>query len=415
MIKVEIITIGDELLIGQVVDTNSAWMAQALNSYGFDVCYKTTIGDDEQDIQDAFERACSRVSVVLVTGGIGPTKDDITKKTLCRFFDTQLIFEESVVDNINQLFKSNGFVLNELTRGQAYVPENCMVIQNRVGTAPITWFDKNDVVLVSMPGVPYEMKEVMTSDILPRLQARFETRESIQHRTFLVQNYTESRLAIHLEQFEDELPEDMKLAYLPSYGFIRLRITGKRLSKALLTEQMDEQCNRLTGLLGEHILAEMDQSPEFLLAEILSQKGLTLSVAESCTGGKIAHLITSIPGSSRYFKGGIVAYSNEIKQSVLDVSSIDLENHGAVSEPVVRQMAVGALRRFGTDCAIATSGIAGPDGGTEEKPIGTVWIAVAYKDEIISHKYSFSRSREGNIARASNSGILMLLELVKDA
>jgi nicotinamide-nucleotide amidase len=411
-VKVEIITIGDELLIGQVIDTNSSWMAQQLNKAGFDIQYKTTVGDIESDILDAFDRAFSRVSVVLVTGGIGPTKDDITKHTLCRFFNTRLIFDSQTLQTVENVMAGLHKDLNELTRNQAYVPENCTVIQNTMGTAPITWFERAGKVLVSMPGVPYEMKAAMHRDIIPALQAFFPHVASIQHRTFWVKNYSESLLAMHLETFEDELPSFIKLAYLPSSGLIRLRLTGKGEKEAILSEEMQKQQNKLQVLLLQDIVSEEDDNLENILDKLLLNKGLTLSLAESCTGGKLAGLFTAIPGCSRYFKGGVVSYSNEAKRDILGVNFSDIETQGAVSQPVVEQMALNAQRIFATDCAIATSGIAGPDGGTPEKPVGTVWIAVAYKDRLHAQKFHFSQSRESNILRACNVGMQLLLEII---
>jgi nicotinamide-nucleotide amidase len=414
MVKVEIITIGDELLIGQVVDTNSSWMAQELNKTGFDVQYKTTVGDDEADILDAIEKAFSRASVVLVTGGIGPTKDDITKKTLCKFFNTSLIFDEKTLKTVEEVILGLRKNLNELTRTQAYVPENCTVIQNKMGTAPITWFEKESKILVSMPGVPYEMKWAMTNEIIPRLQSAFPITGSIQHRSYWVKNYSESMLAMHLETFENELPDTIKLAYLPTSGLIRLRLTGKDADKEQLSRQMSEQRARLFSFLDKDIVSEEDELLENILDKLLKEKGLTLSLAESCTGGKLAGLFTAIPGCSQYFKGGVVSYSNEAKSTVLGVSALDIEKQGAVSQPVVEQMALGAQRIFKADCSIATSGIAGPDGGTPEKPVGTVWIAVRYRERLQSQVFHFSQNRESNILRACNMGMQLLLELIKE-
>ena len=414
MVNVEIITIGDELLIGQVIDTNSAWIAQELNKTGLDVQYKSTVGDTENDIIDAFDRAFSRSCVILVTGGIGPTKDDITKKTLCKYFDSKLVFNEDVLKNIENIFNRSGRKINELTYNQAYVPEKCTIIQNTTGTAPCTWFEKNGKILVSMPGVPYEMKSLMTNEIISRLQKHFNQTDSIQHQTFWVNHYSESALAMHLSEFEDKLPENLKLAYLPAAGIIRLRITGKHSSELSLTTQMAEQRAKLTALLGENIFSEEDKPIETILGDFLKKHGLTLSVAESCTGGNIAHQLTSVPGSSAYFKGGIVSYANEAKENILKVNPADIKQVGAVSRQVVEQMAAGARKIFNTDCSIATSGIAGPDGGTEEKPVGTVWIAICCKEEIKSQKFIFSQNREINIQRATNAALTMLYEFVKN-
>jgi len=413
MVTVEIITIGDELLIGQVVDTNSPWMAHELNLIGFDVRYKTTVGDDESDMLDAFGRALDRAEVVLVTGGIGPTKDDITKKTLCKFFNTSLVFDEKTLETVKMIIHGLGKEVNELTRNQAYVPKDCTVIQNQWGTAPVTWFETNRKILVSMPGVPYEMKGVMRGEILPRLQAFFHFAGLILHRTFWVKNYGESALAIHLETFENELPADIKLAYLPTSGLVRLRLTGKGSNAEKLSLKMEEQREKLLACLENDIVSEIDDDLENILDKQLREKKLTLALAESCTGGKLASLFTAIPGCSSYFKGGIVCYSNEIKQQLLGVDLQLLEKHGAVSREVVEAMAAGAYKAFRADCIVAVSGIAGPDGGTSEKPVGTVWIAVFYKGKIQSQKYLFSQNRESNILRACNNGIRMLLEIVK--
>ena len=412
MTTVEIITIGDELLIGQIVDTNSPWMSKELNAIGFDVRYKTTVGDTESDLLDVFEKALDRARVVLVTGGIGPTKDDITKKTLCKFFDTSLIFDEETFETIQTVIRGFGRELNELTRSQAYVPQNCTVIQNRMGTAPVTWFEVKGKVLVSMPGVPYEMKGAMREEILPRLQAFFHPVDIILHRTFWVKNYSESLLAIRLETFENELPPFVKLAYLPTYGLVRLRLSGTGTDSEELFLQMEEQRKKLFACLGEDIISEIDENLENILDNRLKEKNLTLALAESCTGGKLASLITAIPGCSSYFKGGIVCYSNEIKQRLLGVDSSLLTKYGAVSRQVVEAMAAGAYRNFNADCVIAISGIAGPTGGMPEKPVGTVWIAVSYKNRIQSQQYLFSQNRESNILRACNNGIRMLLEMI---
>jgi nicotinamide-nucleotide amidase len=413
MISVEIITVGDELLIGQVVDTNSSWMAQELNKAGFDVRYKSTVGDNEHDLSDAFENALNRATIVLVTGGIGPTKDDITKKTLCSFFNTSLIFDEETLKTISDVILGFNRPLNELTRNQAWVPENCTVIQNRMGTAPIMWFEKEGKILVSMPGVPYEMKGAMSCEIIPRLQSFFHTTDAIIHRTFWVKNYLESMLAIRLESFENELPDTIKLAYLPTSGLIRLRLTGKDGNEDQLSEQMNKQREKLFMLLGNDIVSEMDEMLEKILDKYLKEKGLTLGLAESCTGGKLADLFTALPGCSHYFKGSIVCYANEIKQNVLGVNPLILAEHGAVSRQVVEAMVSGAQRILNVDCAIAVSGIAGPGGGTPEKPVGTVWIAVLYKDQMKSQKFYFSQNRESNRLRACNSGMTMLLEMLR--
>lgn len=405
--KTAIVTIGDEILIGQIVDTNSAWMAQKLTSAGFEVEEMRSIGDDARQIKETIDDVFGRVDVILMTGGLGPTKDDITKKTLCEYFNTELVFDNSVLENIENVI-SNIAALNELTRNQAYVPKGCTVIQNKVGTAPITWFDHQGKVLVSMPGVPYEMKYVMENEILPRLQAKYAP-EAYLKKVFVVQGYPESALAIHLTEFEENLPEEFGLAYLPSPGLVRLRLFVRgqhRLS------ELEQQEKNLKNLLGEAILTEKDITIEKLLGERLFEKGLTIGTAESCTGGNIAHLLTSVAGSSRYFKGSVVSYANEGKVNLLHVSESALNQYGAVSEIVAIEMARGAQQVLNVDCTIATTGIAGPDGGTEEKPVGTVWICTTYKDKYIAKKYQLGKYREANIMRASNTAMLQLLDMI---
>jgi nicotinamide-nucleotide amidase len=413
MINVEIITIGDELLIGQVIDTNSAWMAQALNKIGFEVKNMVTVGDNEKDIEKAFDRALLRSSIVLITGGIGPTKDDITKKILCKYFDCGLRFDGEILKNLEELFARSGKEINPLTYGQAYVPDASTVIQNKIGTAPATWFEQDGKVLISMPGVPSEMKWLMENEILPRLKATFKQDLYIQHKTYWVEGYTESALAMHLDEFEKKLPGNIHLAYLPDLGLIRLRLTGKDENERTLSETMKVQTSKLQAAIGEKIFAEDDKPIESVLGELLKQKLLTLGVAESCTGGNIAHTLTSVPGSSQYFTGAIVAYSNEVKTGLLKVKPSDLDKEGAVSETVVTQMARGVQTELSTDCAIATSGIAGPDGGTAEKPAGTVYIAVAYKDKVVSQNFLFGFNREQIIQRATSMALLMLYKLIK--
>lgn len=405
--KVTIVTIGDEILIGQIVDTNSAWIANELTQTGFEVHDIISIGDDAQQIKETISNASKQVDVILVTGGLGPTKDDITKKTLCEYFGTELIFSDDVLANIENVI-SNAFTLNELTRNQAYVPKDCTVIQNTVGTAPITWFEKDGTVVVSMPGVPHEMRNVMTNEVIPRLQAKFDT-ESYVRRSFIVKGYGESALALHLTDFENNLPEGFGLAYLPSLGIMKLRLFVKGEHRRC---ELNEQVKLVEELLGEAILAEDDLSVEKILSQKLAKKGLTLATAESCTGGNIAHLITLIPGSSTIFKGSIVAYSNEIKQNILGVSASSLEKDGAVSESVVLEMAKGARKVLNVDCSISVSGIAGPDGGTNDKPIGTVWIATSYKDKIVAKRYQMGKFREANIQRSSTIAMLQLLEMI---
>lgn len=407
----EIITIGDELLIGQVVDTNSAWMGQELNKIGIEVLRIVSIRDREEEITEAVDNAMKRVDIVLVTGGLGPTKDDITKQTLCKYFHTGLVFNEEVFENVKRVLAGK-IPMNALNRSQAMVPEGCTVINNPVGSAPVSWFEREGKVLVSMPGVPQEMKAVMTESVLPGLQRKFRT-DVIMHRTFLVQHYPESVLAEKLEPWETALPESIKLAYLPKPGIIRLRLTGRGQVKEEVEALLDREKAGLEEILGEDIFCEEDIPIETIVGELLKKKNLTVSTAESCTGGSIAARLTSIAGSSGYFKGSIVAYSNEVKTGLLHVSSETLEKHGAVSEETVVEMVKGAMKALKTDCAVATSGIAGPGGGSPEKPVGTVWIAAGYKNEIRTYRQETNRGRAMNIERAGNNALLMLRDLLK--
>jgi len=411
-VKVEIITIGDEILIGQIVDTNSAWMATELNKCGFELAQITSVHDDAAHIVESLEMALKRADVVLFTGGIGPTKDDITKQTLTKFFNTKLVFDESVIRNIEQLFSTRpNFVLNELTRLQAMVPEDCTVIQNVVGTAPLTWFERDGKVVVSMPGVPYEMKNAMSTEIIPRLQKHFKT-PVLLHKNVQVYGYGESSLALLIADWENELPEFVSLAYLPNSGIVKLRLSGLLDDVLALEFAMNQQIDKLKNILGSAIIAFEDIPIEKLVGNMLISKGLTIATAESCTGGNIAHDFTMIPGSSEFFKGSVIAYSNDIKSAVLGVSTDALESHGAVSQVVVEQMAEGVRKLLKADISVATSGIAGPTGGTLEKPVGTVWISVSSAEKTISREFHFGSLREQNIIRSTQAAMVMLKEII---
>ncbi len=411
-VKVEIITIGDEILIGQIVDTNSAWMATELNTAGFELAQITSVHDDANHIVEALEMALKRADVVLFTGGIGPTNDDITKQTLCSYFDTKLVFNDVVYQNIERLFANRpNYKMNELIKAQAMVPEKCVVIQNEVGTAPITWFDKDGKVVVSMPGVPYEMKHAMSVEIIPRLQKQFDTPVII-HKTVQVYGYTESALALKIAEWESNLPEYTHLAYLPNSGVVKLRLSGFLENVLALEFVMNQQMDLLSQLLGHAIVATEDIPIEQLLGNLLMASGKTVSTAESCTGGNIAHVFTSLPGSSAFFKGSVVAYANEVKENVLQVNPADIEAFGAVSQQVVEQMAVGVRKLLKTDVAIATSGIAGPTGGSDEKPVGTTWIAVCSDEQVLSREFRFGKLREQNILRATQAALLLLKEIL---
>ena len=409
---IEIITIGDEILIGQIVDTNSAWMAVELNKAGFQLAQITSVHDEADHIKKALDEALLRADVVLMTGGLGPTKDDITKQTLCEYFGTKLVFNPDVLENIQQIYHTRQSVMNELTKSQAMVPENCTVIQNRAGSAPITWFEKEGKVIVSMPGVPLEMKKVMSEEIIPRLQKYFKT-PAIIHKTVQVYGIPESQLALRLTEWENALPEYLHLAYLPNFGIVKLRLSGAGQDEYKLEEAINLQIETLKSILGESIFANEDKPVEKIIYEKLKISGLTVATAESCTGGNIAHRLTLIPGISDCFKGSVVAYHNELKINALGVSARDIEQYGAVSSQVATQMAEGARKVIQTDLAVATTGIAGPTGGTDEKPVGTIWISVSSPERTITRSFNFGQfARENFIERSTMAALMMLNEMI---
>ncbi|MCD7710602.1 MAG: CinA family nicotinamide mononucleotide deamidase-related protein [Porphyromonadaceae bacterium] len=410
---VEVIAIGDELLIGQVTDTNSGWTARQLNCMGWELTRVTVVRDRADEIKAAVTAAFSRVSVVLMTGGLGPTKDDITKKTLCDLFGCGLHYDERVQAMNEERFSHKGFAMNSLTRDQALVPDDCTVLYNPVGTAPVMWFDRGDKVLVSMPGVPSEMQYALTHEVLPRLRERFNEKSSVHHATCLVKGYTESALAIALTDFENELPAFVRLAYLPKPGVIRLRLTATGNDDAIVTGELDRQFRKLTEGLGSHVFCREDATLAEALGMILREEGLTLATAESCTGGNIAHEITLVPGCSAYYRGSVVSYANDVKSALLDVSPDTIAQYGVVSLPVVEEMARGVCRRLHTDCSIATSGIAGPDGATPGKPVGTVAIAVAWGEKVVSKMRSGGPQREHNIDSFTHAALLQLIDLLR--
>ena len=409
--NVEIITIGDEILIGQIVDTNSAWMGSRLNEYGMEVIRISSISDKKEEIVKTLDDAAQRADIVLVTGGLGPTKDDITKHTLCEYFNTELVFSEEVLKDIENLLKPRGVVINQLNRDQALVPKSCKVVRNPVGTAPAMWFEKNNTIFVSMPGVPFEMKQIMEQSILPELQKRFHT-NTILHRTILTHGIAESMLAEKLETWENALPKCISLAYLPSPGLNRLRLTARGENHDELESIVDFEVKKLYQIIPEHIFGEADQNMAQVVGDLLKNKNQTLSTAESCTGGNIAHVITLNSGSSEYFTGSVVAYSNSVKSAILNVQPEILEKHGAVSQQVVEAMAIGVKNRLQTDYAIATSGIAGPTGGTSEKPVGTVWIAIASPNKVYAERFSFGKNREHNIERSTIYALNLLRQMI---
>ncbi len=411
--KLSIIVIGDELLIGQVIDTNSGDIARMLNPVGWKVNDVQVIGDNADEILRAIDRAFATSDVVLTTGGLGPTKDDITKSVLCQYFGGELKEDAATLENVKEVVAKRGFKINELTASQAIVPSSCRVIQNLVGTAPLMWFEKNGKVLVSMPGVPFETLQMFRDAVLPQLLEKFHSNVAIEHRTLLVINHTESGLATKIASWEDALPQHIHLAYLPKPGLIRLRLDGTHHDKEFINRELDYYQNQLIEMLDNDILFTEDKSVEEILLHYLNETGLNVSTSESCTGGNIAHLITSVAGSSSAFMGSVVAYSNDIKHHVLGVTNETLAQHGAVSIPIVEQMATGVCKTLNTDCAIATSGIAGPGGGTAEKPVGTVCIAVKTPQAIVSNTFHFPGNRSRIIERASSTAIIMLINQLK--
>lgn len=373
--KVNLITIGDEILIGQIIDTNSAWMATQLNLIGAEIAEIISIPDDLETIKRTLARGFAQADVLLMTGGLGPTKDDVTKKAIAEYFGVDLVFDTPSYERIQKLFERWGRSTTEAHRQQCYMPANAELLYNKMGTAPGMLFTQEDKILVSMPGVPYEMQYLMEHQVLPRLK-KLNTSISIAHRTILTVGEGESRIAARIEHIENSLPENIKLAYLPGLGRVRLRLSGRSNNSVKLNTDLEEQVERIKQSIPELIFGYDKTTLEEAIGTLLLKHQKTITTAESCTGGYVAHMITSVPGSSRYFQGSIIAYANEVKQSELQVKSSTLEQYGAVSEATVREMVRGALTKFGTDLAVAISGIAGPGGGSPEKPVGTIWIGV---------------------------------------
>ena len=411
--RAEIITIGDELLIGQVVDTNSAWMAQRLNEQGIVLHQITSVHDDRQHILKALDEAFSRADIVLTTGGLGPTKDDITKHVMCEYFDTTMVEDTHVREHIHLLYKDRPDVLNRLTATQWLVPASATILTNRVGSAPIMAFEKNGKWLFAMPGVPHEMQVAMTEQVIPFLNGTVKTEnvEGVHHITLMLSGIPESTLAIRIEKWESALPSSMHLAYLPKDGIIRLRLSSY--GEATL-EDLNHQIARLYPLISDYLIATEDLPLETIIGNTLKQCGQTIATAESCTGGRLAATLNAQSGASAYFMGSVVAYSNEIKEKVLGVKHITLENHGAVSEQTVCEMAEGVRALMHTDYAIATSGIAGPTGGTPDKPVGTVWIAWATSTGTEAQCFHFgaAREREQITFRAVTEALVHLIKLL---
>ena len=406
-----IITIGDEILIGQIIDTNSAWMAQELNKNGIWVSHRVAVGDNRTDILEALDEAFRRASIILITGGLGPTADDITKPLLLDYFGGKMVVDEKALANVKWIFERLNRPIIGRNLQQAEVPDSCTVIQNRRGTAPGMWFEKEGRIFVSMPGVPYEMQGMMTADVLPALRRHFQL-PFIAHRTLLTFGIGESFLAEHIKTFEEALPGSIKLAYLPNYGMVRLRLTIRGEDPVAQEALLQQQFDTLKGLVAEWMVTDEDITIQEAIGRLLKAGGHTVGTAESCTGGYIAHLITSIPGSSNYYKGSVVSYANEVKTHTLGVNLDTLAQHGAVSEETVREMIRGALAELDTDFAIATSGIMGPDGGTPEKPVGTAWVAVGNRQNILTQKFSFRFDRQRNIELTATNALNLLRKFI---
>ena len=405
--KAAIITIGDEILIGQTIDTNSAWIGSELSKSGFDVFRITSVHDGREDILYALDEVTGKADVAIITGGLGPTSDDITKPVLCEFFNTRLVMNGEVLKMIEEMMGRRKNPMNENNRRQAFVPESCRVLKNAKGTAPGMWFEKDGTIFISMPGVPSEMQYIMSEHVIPELNKRFKS-QVILHRNIMTYGTFEARLAEILTDFEKGLPANIKLAYLPSSGVIKLRLTGRGKDYNELNELLSGQVSELYRIIPEFIYGENEDSLEKVVGDLLKEKNQTVCTAESCTGGEIAHLITGIPGSSLYYKGSVIAYANSVKTRILNIPDEILSEYGAVSEEVVSYMANETRKLLATDYCIATSGIAGPDGGTESKPVGTLWMAVSSEMGTVTEKRIFGIDRITNIKRFSLAALNLL-------
>jgi nicotinamide-nucleotide amidase len=410
-ITTSIITIGDELLIGQTIDTNSAFIGQELNKAGIWLKRRIAVGDVREEILEALEAQSRDNHILIITGGLGPTADDITKPALREYFNSGVRIDEGALQNVRDIFGRFGRTPADVNLKQAEVPDNCTVLPNRMGTAPGMWFEKDNVIYISLPGVPHEMKGLITDSVLPALKERFEL-PVISHRTALTSGKGESDLAAHIATFEEALPPWIKLAYLPSYGTVRLRLTARGDEESLVNGELDRQFATLRALVADWLVADEDISITEALHRLLKARGKTVGTAESCTGGYLARLLTEPAGASAVYKGSIVAYANEIKEKALGVPAEILQQHGAVSEETVRAMVAGALRILATDYAVATSGIMGPSGGTDQKPVGTIWIAVGNRErtETLLLNYRFDRAR--NMELTANTALNFLRKFV---
>jgi len=411
MTQASIITIGDELLIGQVVDTNSAWMAQELNKKGIRVIRRVAVGDVWDEIWTTLDEEQKYAGIILITGGLGPTSDDITKPLLCKYFGGKMVVNEAARQNVLDIFTKLKRPIIDRNLKQGEVPDVCTVLQNKRGTAPGMWFSKNGKIFVSMPGVPHEMKGMMEDDVIPMLLNQFQF-PAIIHKTLLTAGVGESFLAELIQDFEAALPANIKLAYLPNYGMVRLRLTSTGNDREKTEKEVQHLFETLQSLVKDHMVTNEDESMEKTVGKLLLSNGKTMCTAESCTGGYIAHLITSMPGSSAFYDGSVVTYSYETKEDLLQVDKTILESKGAVSEEIVIQMARGALKNIGSDYVIAVSGIMGPDGGMPDKPVGTVWIAIGSKEKIQAQKLSFRFDRIRNIQLTAMNALNLLRKFI---
>ena len=410
--KSTIITIGDEILIGQILDTNSRYISQALNRIGVVVAERTSIGDNATQIVETLDRALAATDIVIITGGLGPTKDDITKHTLAKYFDSELIYNETVGEAVEKLLAARGIAFTELNRGQAMVPRSCTVLHNYHGTAPGMWFEKDGKVVISLPGVPFEMVHLIDDSVIPMLRNRFDLK-AIVHKTMITSGIAESILAERIAQWEDNLPQVLHLAYLPAPNIVRLRLSAYEVDGESVEKLIDEQFSKLQKIIPEAVVGFEDASVEQLVHNILIERGESLSVAESCTGGAIASKFTAMAGASAYFMAGVVSYSNESKRDILGVNMDDIIRYGAVSETVAVQMAEGAKRISQSHYAISTTGIAGPTGGSAEKPVGTVWIGIATPTRSFAVLKNCGTDRSQIIQRATAYAIRLLLDELK--
>jgi nicotinamide-nucleotide amidase len=411
VVAVAILTIGDEILYGQTLDTNSQWMSAELDSFGFKVVHRTTVSDSESDILTGLKDASTWADIILITGGLGPTADDLTKPCLAKYFNVPLQSNPAALEELRVLFQQIDRELSEANIAQTNLPANADYISNSLGTAPGIWIEDKGKIYVSMPGVPFEMKGMISNHVIPRLQKLYAL-PIVTHKIIKTIGIGESWLAEKIASWEQNLPDNIKLAYLPSLGQVKLRLTSTGKDKAELAAAINEQVDLLIPYAGKYIYGYDGEEIEQVVGELLNKKGLSLGTAESCTGGYLAHLITSIAGSSNYYKGSIIAYANEVKESALGVNPSTLENHGAVSEETIIEMAKGVQAKLGVDIGIATSGIAGPDGGTEDKPVGTIWIAIAIGDEVKTRQLKLFKDRLLNIKMTAVSSLAMLWRIL---